>query len=63
MGAFTISSMANLFSRVAIAYALVYLTPLGGQRDLVVHSRRVAHWSDGISAPGEERKVDAQGSG
>lgn len=29
MGAFTISSMANLFSRVAIAYALVYLTPLG----------------------------------
>lgn len=23
----------------------------------------VAHWSDGISAPGEERKVDAQGSG
>ena len=29
MGAFTLSSMANLFSRVAIAYALVYLTPLG----------------------------------
>ena len=29
MGAFTFSSMANLFSRVAIAYALAYLTPLG----------------------------------
>ena len=29
MGAFTLSSMANLFSRVAIAYALVYLTPFG----------------------------------
>ena len=29
MGAFTVSSMANLFSRVGIAYALVYLTPLG----------------------------------
>ena len=30
MGFFTLSSMANLFSRVAIAYALAYLTPLGG---------------------------------
>ena len=29
MAAFTFSSMANLFSRVGIAYALVYLTPLG----------------------------------
>ena len=29
MGAFTLSSMANLFSRVAVAYALAYLTPLG----------------------------------
>ena len=29
MGAFTFSSMANLFSRVAIAYGLAYLTPLG----------------------------------
>ena len=29
MGAFTLSSMANLFSRVGIAYALAYLTPLG----------------------------------
>ena len=29
MAAFTFSSMANLFSRVAIAYALAYLTPLG----------------------------------
>mgnify|MGYP000904929495 FL=1 len=29
MGAFTLSSMANLFSRVAIAYVLAYLTPLG----------------------------------
>ena len=29
MGAFTLSSMCNLFSRVAIAYALAYLTPLG----------------------------------
>ena len=29
MGAFTFSSMANLFSRVAIAYILAYLTPLG----------------------------------
>ena len=29
MAAFTLSSMANLFSRVGIAYALVYLTPLG----------------------------------
>ncbi len=29
MGAFTISSMSNLFSRVAIAYALAKLTPLG----------------------------------
>ena len=29
MGAFTLSSMANLFSRVAIAYILAYLTPLG----------------------------------
>ena len=29
MGAFTLSSMANLFSRGAIAYALVYLTPFG----------------------------------
>ena len=28
MAAFTFSSMANLFSRVGIAYALVYLTPL-----------------------------------
>ena len=31
MGAFTFSSMANLFSRVAIAYALAYLTPLGAK--------------------------------
>ena len=30
MAAFTFSSMANLFSRVGIAYALVYLTPLSG---------------------------------
>ena len=29
MGAFTVSSMSNLFSRVAIAYALARLTPLG----------------------------------
>ena len=29
MGAFTFSSMANLFSRVAIAYGLACLTPLG----------------------------------
>ncbi len=29
MGAFTLSSMANLFSRVGIAYALANLTPLG----------------------------------
>lgn len=29
MGAFTLSSMCNLFSRVAIAYALARLTPLG----------------------------------
>ena len=29
MAAFTLSSMANLFSRVGIAYALAYLTPLG----------------------------------
>ena len=29
MAAFTLSSMCNLFSRVAIAYALAYLTPLG----------------------------------
>ena len=29
MGAFTLSSMATLFSRVAVAYALAYLTPLG----------------------------------
>ena len=29
MGAFTLSSMANLFSRVGIAYALAYFTPLG----------------------------------
>ena len=29
MGAFTLSSMCNLFSRVGIAYALAYLTPLG----------------------------------
>ena len=29
MGAFTFSSMANLFSRVAVAYALARLTPLG----------------------------------
>ena len=29
MGAFTLSSMSNLFSRVGIAYALAYLTPLG----------------------------------
>ena len=29
MGAFTLSSMASLFSRVAVAYALAYLTPLG----------------------------------
>lgn len=29
MGTFTLSSMANLFSRVAVAYALAYLTPLG----------------------------------
>ena len=29
MGAFTLSSMANLFSRVGIAYILAYLTPLG----------------------------------
>ena len=29
MGAFTLSSMFNLFSRVAMAYALAYLTPLG----------------------------------
>ena len=29
MGAFTLSSMANRFSRVAVAYALAYLTPLG----------------------------------
>ena len=29
MAAFTFSSMANLFSRAGIAYALVYLTPLG----------------------------------
>ena len=29
MGAFTLSSMCNLFSRVAMAYALAYLTPLG----------------------------------
>ena len=29
MGAFTVSSVANLFSRVGIAYALAYLTPLG----------------------------------
>ena len=35
MAAFTFSSMANLFSRVGIAYALVYLTPAGGQRHLV----------------------------
>lgn len=28
MAAFTLSSMANLFSRVGIAYALAYLTPL-----------------------------------
>ena len=29
MGAFTVSSVTNLFSRVGIAYALAYLTPLG----------------------------------
>ncbi len=29
MGAFTLSSMCNLFFRVAMAYALAYLTPLG----------------------------------
>ena len=29
MAAFTFSSMANLFSRVGIAYVLAYLTPLG----------------------------------
>ena len=62
MAAFTFSSMANLFFRVGIAYALVY-HPAGGQRHLVVHPRRLADRRGGLPAPGQEWKVDAQGCG
>ena len=61
-GAFTFSSMANLFSRVAIAYALAYLTPLGA--NAIWWSIPAAGPSrGGLPVPGEERPVDAQGGG
>ena len=63
MGAFTFSSMANLFSRVAIAYALAYLTPLGAN---AIWWSIPAGWAIGAAVspvPGEERPVDAQGGG
>lgn len=63
MAAFTFSSMANLFSRVGIAYALVYLTPLGAN---AIWWSIPAGWligAGGLPAPGQEWKVDAQGCG
>ena len=55
--------MANLFSRVAIAYALVYLTPFGAN---AIWWSIPAGWAVGAAvspAPGEEWKVDADRSG
>ena len=63
MAAFTFSSMANLFSRVGIAYALVYLHPGWGPTPSGVHPRRLADRRGGLPAPGQEWKVDAQGCG
>ena len=63
MGAFTLSSMANLFSRVAIAYALVYLTPFGANAIWWSIPAGLGRGCGGLPAPGEEWKVDADRSG